>query len=210
MLLIHQIINTPVSSNCYVIYDKNINDNCIVVDPGEEDNKLLNAYLTENELIPEYIVLTHEHFDHCWGCVDLEKRYHVPVICSKKCGERISTPKGNLSLFYNYIGFSCRNKVIATEYLNNRLVWNGVIVDFIHTYGHTDSGLSILINEHLFTGDTLIKGLKTVTKLKCGSKEDLKLSIDFYGFLKGKGILVHPGHGDGFALDEYVLDLAVG
>lgn len=209
-LVIKRLKNNPVDSNCFVLYDKAVGNQCIVIDPGFEDSSLISTFFNKENITPEYIILTHEHFDHCWGCIDLEKLYHVPVICSEKCGERIGNAKGNLSLFYNNIGFSCHNKVITIESVNNHLVWNGVAINFYSTPGHTDSGISFIINDHLFTGDTLIKDLKTVTKLKCGSKDDLKLSINFYSSLKGKGIQVHPGHGEEFALDTYVLEIAKG
>ena len=85
MLQVKQIINTPIDSNCFVIYDKEKGDNCIIVDPGSEDNSHLYELLKSEELNPQYIVLTHEHFDHCWGVNQLVEKYHLPIVCSQLC-----------------------------------------------------------------------------------------------------------------------------
>ena len=92
-LLIHTIINTPISSNCYVLYNLGGNE-CIVIDPGSEDNEQLIRFFNEHKLNPRYIILTHEHFDHIWGVSGLKKRYpNVDLICSKLCGELIQDAK---------------------------------------------------------------------------------------------------------------------
>ena len=60
--------------NCYVI---SINDECLVVDPGDEFDKI-------KELIGDKKVLacliTHYHFDHI-GCInDIKKEYNCNII----------------------------------------------------------------------------------------------------------------------------------
>lgn len=208
-LVIKKIVNEPIGSNCFVIFDKAVGNRCIVIDPGFECPSAISNLFINEGLNPEYIILTHEHFDHCFGCIWLNEQYQTPVICTEACAQRISNAKSNLSLFRDGIGFCCTNETITTESIENRLLlWSTYNIQYINTKGHTDSGISILINDHLFTGDTLIKDLKTVTKLKCGSKEDLKYSLQYYQSLKGLGIHIHPGHGDDFDLDGYDLDVA--
>lgn len=59
------------------------------------------------------------------------------------------------------------------------------------------------MGKNLFTGDTLIKDLKTVTKLPTGSIEKLKDSIALFSQFKEKGMMVYAGHGEPFELDRY-------
>lgn len=46
---------------------------------------------------------------------------------------------------------------------------------------------------------------KTITRFKTGSKSDLENTLQKMLSYKGKGFLVHPGHGEIFPLDVYDL-----
>lgn len=63
------------------------------------------------------------------------------------------------------------------------------------------------MDKDLFTGDTLIKDLHTVTKLTTGSVAKLRVSMELLSSLQGKGYAVYPGHGEVFELDGYNLEL---
>ena len=58
----------------------------------------------------------------------------------------------------------------------------------------------------LFTGDALIKDMRTVTKLPTGSKTKLLDTAEMYRELQGKGYKVCAGHGEKFLLDGYDLE----
>ena len=100
-LKVVRIINQPVTSNCFLLYDREVNNDCLVVDPGSEYPDELEQLLKDLNLYPKYILLTHEHFDHIWGCNYLVEKYHSKIICSVLCSEAIQDAKRNHSLFYN-------------------------------------------------------------------------------------------------------------
>ena len=81
-LKVVRIINQPVTSNCFLLYDREVNNDCLVVDPGSEYPDELEQLLKDLNLYPKYILLTHEHFDHIWGCNYLVEKYHSKIICS--------------------------------------------------------------------------------------------------------------------------------
>lgn len=209
-LTVLKIENYPVASNCYVLYDKSQGNTCILVDPGSENCDSLERTLEEHELLPEYIILTHEHFDHIWGCNYLTNKYKCKLICSGKCATAIKDPKRNHSLFYNQVGFVINHADIILEDVDWKLKWRKYELDFIRAGGHTESGICFTINKYLFTGDSLIKDLKTVTKLYTGSKSALKKTIQTLESMKGHGYVVCAGHGDFFDLDDYNLNVAYG
>lgn len=206
MLSVKTFVNQPVTSNCYVLYDKAEGKECIIIDPGSRSDDGLFSYLEKEELEPRYIILTHEHFDHCWGVNALVERYHIPIICSQLCAEAIQYVKRNYSVFYdNKDAFTINSKTICVEELGNSLSFGECILTFYKTPGHSDASISILAGSNLFTGDTLIKDEKTVTKLPTGSVEKLQESMSLLASMKGKGLMVFPGHGEWFELDGYDL-----
>lgn len=207
MLKVHQIINTPVSSNCFVLYDKTADNDCLIVDPGSKSDDILCAFLEQETLSLKYILLTHEHFDHCWCVNQLVKKYPIPIICSQLCAEAIRYEKKNCSVFYdNKISFTINSETISTESIENKIrLWDTVIF-FYNTPGHTEASICFTVNAYLFTGDTLLKDMRTVTKLPTGSNARLEEAKAFFSKMQGKGYTVFPGHGESFLLDEYDLN----
>lgn len=211
MLEVKQIKNEPIDSNCFVIYDKAIRDDCIVVDPGSENNTGLYDFLKWEGLNPQYIILTHEHFDHCWGVNDLRKKcLRVKLICTSICSQSIQSRKHNHSVYHQQPGFELEPADLEVDNINWTLDWYHYIINFNSAQGHTAAGVIFTIGDYLFTGDELIKDIKTVTKLRTGSKEKLVESVKLLEEAKGNGLIVCPGHGEVFELDEYDLNLMIG
>ena len=206
MLSVQRIVNTPVPSNCFVIYDKAFGRECIVVDPGSKSDDYLFSFLDDMGLTPMFIILTHEHFDHCWGVNELVERYQSPLVCSSLCAKFIQNEKKNCSVFYdNNEKFTINSNVKSVEFLDFELKIFDSVIHFFTTPGHTDASICFSIGDCLFTGDTLIKDLHTVVKLPTGSIDKLKVSYELFLQLQGKNYLIYPGHGDVFKLDEYDL-----
>jgi hydroxyacylglutathione hydrolase len=208
MLKIIQIENNPVSSNCFFVFDKQYNNDCLLIDPESENERSIFSVIQDNQLNIEYILLTHEHFDHIWSVnAILNKFPKALLICNKEYGVNIVDRKRNCSLFYNQIGFELQKPSITTEELSNTLEWYDYKINFINTPGHSFGSICIKIDENLFTGDTLIPYEKTVTKLPGGSVTALKQTINYFHLLKGQNLLIHPGHGNNILLDKYDLNM---
>ncbi len=206
MLTVKKIINNPVNSNCFIVHNQR-SDRCLIMDPGTKDNLDVHNYIINENLIPEYIILTHQHFDHIWGVNDLLEKYeNLKLICSRSCSEMIVDSKKNCSLFFDQVGFTLPPAHIITQDVDNQIKWNNLNIKFFDTPGHSIASICILIDNYLFTGDTLIKDTKTVVKLPGSSKKDLNQSILEFEKLKGKRIYIYSGHGESFDLDSYNLN----
>ncbi len=202
-MLVERIKNEPVDSNCYVVYCEQLSS-CIVVDPGTESCDLLLTFLSRHQIMPEFIIITHSHFDHIWGVNKVRKHYPlVQVICNLTCNAKIIDSKKNLSLFYDKVGFSLRSADLFIENLNFELKWKDLKVIFMNTPGHSDCSISFKINQYLFSGDLFLKDIPTITKLPGGSKQKLKeTTLFFKETFSNKGMLVMPGHGDSYRFDS--------
>jgi glyoxylase-like metal-dependent hydrolase (beta-lactamase superfamily II) len=197
-----RIINSPIDSNSFILYRED-KSNCIVIDPGTPGCDKLLLILNELKLKPEYIFLTHEHFDHIWGVNKLKDTFNSKIVCSKECAESIIQRKKNMSVFYDQKGFDTYPADILIEDLNYMLFQDGIKIEFIASQGHSNGSICILVGNNLFTGDTIIYNTKTVLKFPGGSKEKLKLSLEMiFSKLKDKVISVFPGHGNCFLLSE--------
>ena len=129
-------------------------------------------------------------------------------MCSQICSEAIQDRKKNYSVFNQQPGFDINPADIVLDDVNWSLNWNGYKIRFEPAIGHSAAGIMFFIDKYVFTGDTLIKDLKTVTKLKTASKEKLKESLSLLENEKGNNLLVCSGHGDSFLLDDYDLNKA--
>ena len=198
------IENKPISSISYIIYKKN--ESCIIIDPGSENPEEIDRVIIAKNLKPKYIIFTHEHFDHIWSANYFICKYRVPILCSEYCYQAIQNPKLNLSLFYDTF------KAFSINPLKQKIVKDGDVINWEdktllikEAKGHSSGGIMILLGNYIFTGDTLIKGIKTVTKLKGASREKLIESIEYLNSLKGDNYIIFPGHGDYIELDNYDL-----
>ena len=70
---IKRVVVGYLEANCYVVYQ---NENCIVIDPGDEIEKIISAIEDKNL---KFILITHHHFDHVGALEELKEKYNVPV-----------------------------------------------------------------------------------------------------------------------------------
>jgi hydroxyacylglutathione hydrolase len=200
-IAVKRIINNPIDSNSFVLYRKGYK-NCVVVDPGTLGCENLLLFLNKSELIPEYIILTHEHFDHIWGINKLKDVYNSKIVCSEVCSVSITDIKKNMSVFYNQVGFKTYPADIIVD-SSSSILWHNIPIRFMETHGHTDGSMCILVDKKLFTGDTIIQNSKTVVKFPGGNREKLRLSLNMiFSRFMDKDIYVYPGHGSCCFLSE--------
>lgn len=205
-LKVHRIENRHLTSNTFVIQTLSSND-CLIVDPGAEDNQDLNDYMLAHGLSPSHVFLTHEHFDHIWGVNGLRDQYQFHLVATSLCSEYITDRRKNMSLYYNQVGFELKPANMVVEDTAYRMFWNNIELEFIATPGHSEASMCILIGDNLFTGDTLIKDKKTVTKLPGGSREKLANSLLLLERrFRNSDVLIHGGHGDCFSSKDLIAD----
>ncbi len=61
------------SENCYIVSN---NDKCLVIDPGDDSNRIIESIGNKKVL---GILITHHHFDHVGAVDDIKNKYNVSV-----------------------------------------------------------------------------------------------------------------------------------
>jgi len=209
MLEVVRFVNSRFNSNTYILAHPEY-ENVWVVDPGDTD-VVFGWMKAHSKTVISGIFLTHAHFDHIYGLNEIVERFPncIVYIANDYGSDALRNPKVNGSRYTDEGPIVVSNNAKICYYDETMLLWDGVEMQTINTPGHSDDSQSLLVDGMLFTGDTLIKDVRTVTKLRGGSVEKLEDSFKLISSLKGEKLKVMPGHGDVFSLDEYDLQLSL-
>lgn len=186
MLNIHCMPLGDYMTNCYILRQAD-SPKCCVIDPGYHAEVIL-GYLEQNGLSVEAILLTHGHFDHVGAVKDLAAELDCDVYISDR---ELSLPPmiTNGKLYYTH-----------TYDASGELTLAGLTIRVIPTPGHTPGSVCLLVEDALFSGDTLFAGSCGRTDLPGGSQPDIAASLRKLAALPGD-YRVFPGHGSSTTLD---------
>lgn len=206
MIKIQRFINQLMSSNCFVVYDDE-SRRAVVIDPGSKNSEKEISYIEENQLIVDYIILTHEHTDHNWGVNSLKECYpNVKLVCSEICNKLVKKSNRIFFSFYydnpDYVYIIDKADVLIKTN-DDILQWNGESIRFLITPGHSKASMCIDIDGILFTGDTIMPYPRYLNK-KDGNEEDWKRSVELIKNKYSKGTIIYPGHGDSLTLGKWI------
>ena len=182
--------------NCYAVECK---DGVFLVDPGEYTEKL-DLYVKQNSLNIKYILLTHLHFDHIRATTAIKKQCpNAKIVIHSLENEGLNNPQINLAA---YFGFEIDN--IDVDVCCNDLQFfsmgeTGIKV--LHTPGHTVGGVCYIVEDNIFSGDTLFEGSVGRTDFPTGSMAILSRSIKNKLFVLPDNTRVYPGHGGSTTID---------
>ncbi len=178
---------TECVTNTYILTE---GDEAIVVDPGGDAERIVDAVKLKNATI-KYILVTHAHHDHV-GAVAALRSCGAKVVMSKTDHDAMK-----LHAFYTYTPFSDVSQFSVDRYVSDGDELNilGHVFKVIETPGHTPGGVCFLCDGNmLFSGDTLFRCGYGRTDLPFGDTSALVKSLEKLFALDG-GITVYPGHG---------------
>jgi glyoxylase-like metal-dependent hydrolase (beta-lactamase superfamily II) len=199
--IIYRIVSPLFHENTYVMIDEAYGS-AIVIDPGVQCYGAVVHILNQMGCRAEYIVLTHEHYDHIGSINQLRKSYRCQVVASPIFSTNIMNAKKNLSIFYDPAGYVAEPADILVNVDGIIIPWCGCEFGVFRTPGHTEGGICAHVTDHLFTGDTIIKNERTVTKLPGGSEARLMKSIEYIFSAYSPNTVLLPGHGEFMLLSE--------
>ena len=188
-MIVKPLVLGELRTNCYLI----INDkgNCIVIDPADEKDKIISEIKSQN-LSLKAILLTHGHFDHIMATNALKKEFDCPVIIGDADEEMLKDDLKNAAAL---LGMHVE-KILADKKVNDKDVLD--IDDFrikvIATPGHTKGSVCYVLEDNIFSGDTIFFECVGRTDLFGGDAVKLMTSLKKLKDLEGE-YNIFSGHG---------------
>lgn len=198
-MIIKTFVSGPVSANTHILTDEDTGD-AALIDIGECTDEILSALKDGKINNLKYILLTHGHFDHIDGVPELKKHYPDTPVCIHEA-DAPCLYDDLLSLARGF-GEPAREKIKADMILHDGdiLPFGKSEIKVIHTPGHTKGGVTYLVGENLFTGDTLFRLTVGRTDFPGGDFDELNDSVMRLFALPGD-YNVYTGHNISTTLD---------
>lgn len=190
---VEQIPLGMIGANCYFI---TADDGIVVIDPGEYEGVL------EEKALPlageiKLILLTHRHWDHILGAYGLHMLTGAPVAIHELDKNALTDSSVCMGEARRLQGFAEKHTPFTPDILltdGQVLESAGLIIKTVHTPGHSAGGVCYMIDDTLFTGDTLFAGTVGRTDFPSGDYSKLMESVARLAALPGDYV-VYPGHG---------------
>ena len=208
MINIKVINESNIFSNMYILES---NGHIILIDPHITSLENVNG-------IVDFILLTHEHYDHISGVNFWREKTGAKVICSEPCNVSLKNPLKNFSSFFKEfceiqtmvevdrevenLNYYCNGDITFKN--NFEFKWQRSILKLFETPGHSEGSSCILVNDKiLFSGDSLFLNHPTVLKFPGGSKKQwLQKSLPLLKTIP-KDARIFPGHFESFNMADY-------
>jgi hydroxyacylglutathione hydrolase len=182
-----------VRENCFVVRLRDAST-AVIVDPGDEPEKLLGAIDKLGIDTVEAILVTHTHFDHVGAVAPVAKATGAPVYCPE-----LERPVlANIMDFVPWPGFGPFESYDAEETVSGgeTLELAGLTFEVLFTPGHSPGHVTYAVRDEdaLFSGDVLFQGSVGRVDLPGGDWPTLLQSIDSLVQAFPERTVVYPGH----------------
>jgi len=191
-LRVQRITSGEFISNSYIIYD---HQRCFIIDTNTSAQAILNKIKQCHIPNPEFVVVTHGHFDHFGGAKTLSEKFDIPIYMNltdiritksanfsmmlMKLTERVEPPE-----FYSIDKAKDKLRELGYEY--------------IHAPGHTPGSTVIVGGQTAFVGDLFTKRGLFLNNLPGENKDDLQSSFVKIKEMLEPTTMIYPGHGTEF------------
>lgn len=186
---IEKISAIKFQENTYAVYDDE--KTAFLLDPGAEGENIL-TYIEKNELNLKYIVLTHGHGDHIASIPFLKEKFpDIKIIAHFDEQDLLIDSDKNLSKMLGMGDLSLDADIYVTE--EDKFQIGQMNLEFLHTPGHTVGSMCVIMEDTMFTGDTLFHGSIGRTDLPTSSRAQMEDTMKKLYALE-KDYILYPGH----------------
>jgi len=197
-LTVDTVVNGKWRQNCYLLIHSD--SSALLIDPGS-DAVAISTRILELGVNLIAILNTHAHYDHVGAVAKLQNKFEVPFYLNA-LDEKLLRQANLYRIIFEGTEFIQIPKIdILLSSHNEEFVIGPFIVSSIFTPGHTEGGTSFIIDNILFSGDTLLYSGPGRVDLPGGDAQKLNESFSFLKELN-PNLLVYPGHGKPFLLKD--------
>lgn len=191
-MILKQFVLGDLEDNNYLLIDEESKE-AVLIDCTQKSPEI-EDYIEECGAQLKYILLTHGHFDHVLGVNDFKRKYPQ---CKVLLHEGDKELMESVSEFIRKFGFAPVETQKVDQYLkeNDTIKFGSYEIKVIHTPGHTKGGVCYLVDDKLFSGDTIFYECVGRTDLPDGHFGQLKKGIQEKIFTLDDNIVIYPGHG---------------
>lgn len=184
----------PFETNAYVVACPTTR-HAAIIDPAPGCAQTVIQFLTNNNLSPKAIWLTHSHWDHIADAAVLKKHYSIPLLVHPLDAQNMIQPGSDKLPCWISIEGTTPDSPPLEEGV--ALPLGNLTFHVIHTPGHTPGGVCFYCPEKeiLISGDTLFRGSIGNTSFATGQPELMWQSLNKLATLPPE-TRVYPGHGN--------------
>jgi hydroxyacylglutathione hydrolase len=180
----------PVQENSYIVRADADAKRAVIVDPGDEPERLLAA-IDALDVQIEAILITHCHFDHIGAVAPVARATGAPVYVPEIERPLLSditswTPPG----FGPFESYEAEHTLAGGEHLSLA----GLELDVMFTPGHSPGHITYVLPGALLSGDVLFQGSVGRVDLPGGDWSTLERSIESLLRAHPPETVVYPGH----------------
>lgn len=192
MITIKTFVEGPIDANNYLVIDEESKE-AVLIDCSSSREEYIQA-VKDSNINLKYILLTHGHFDHILGLNAFKNEFNVEVFMAKEDEKQLEFAPQMCSIF---TGNDMTSNIEVKNYIkdNDELFIGKTKIKAISTPGHTEGGMCYLIENKLFSGDTLFQGSVGRCDMPGGDLGTIIKSIKEKLFILPDEIEVYTGHG---------------
>ena len=191
MITLTRIITGKWKENCYIVSDSN--NDALVIDPGANAAGIRD-YVKKNNLEILAILNTHAHHDHIGGIFELKESFATSFYLHSEDQKLLKSANLYAVLFEGESPIKIPQIDFYIDQIETPIRLGDFIINILFTPGHTKGGVCFLIEDMIFTGDTLLEGDIGRVDLPGGDRYSLAKSLKMITELSQK-LKVLPGHG---------------
>jgi len=170
---LYKFVSGPYDNNAYLIVCKQTNKSVIIDAPGDPHELISAAQSTDTEMM----LITHNHWDHLLGYEEITSKFAL------RTGIGLKDAPGMMPRKPDFQIRDCETLSVGK-----------IDIKAIHTPGHTEGSTCFLVNNILFTGDTLFPGGPGKSQSSDAFKTIIE-SISTKLLVLKPTIVFYPGHG---------------
>ncbi len=194
-MIIKQIRSTDETGTLSYIISDGVSGKAAIIDPNIEDvAQIIEAAESLNVKLT-HIIDTHTHADHVSGADELKQHFSAQTFMHEKTKDKMKVLEHAAKFGIEDI-LKANAKIIIDNYVHDgdKIEVGSLKLKVLHTPGHTDNHISLLVEDALFTGDLLLVGQAGRSDLPGGNADEQYDSLFNKIVVLPETTKIYPGH----------------